>query len=233
MAASAAPARRCPGAGGVSTHGPSVTTSALVGSPPESQAGAHAGPVVILMGYDMFRGSRDEQLEMSTAERGLAALIEVAERAVEKIGSSVPPGAAAGAADHRPGREPQPQPAGLPDRCLRVGHQQALRPDGSRRIADPRPGGRRAAGRSRCSSPRSAALPAGCVTATLGLAEMLQGHDAGRARRPGPRARGGRGRRRLIFHMLNASSCSVTSLIEWKHLPQVKRWRPRPGGEAG
>jgi DNA-binding MarR family transcriptional regulator len=64
---------------------------ALVGSPPESQAGAHAGPVVILMGYDMFRGSRDEQLEMSTAERGLAALIEVAERAVEKIGSSVPP----------------------------------------------------------------------------------------------------------------------------------------------
>ena len=53
--------------------------------------GRRAGPVVILMGYDMFRGSRDEQLEMSTAERGLAALIEVAERAVEKIGSSVPP----------------------------------------------------------------------------------------------------------------------------------------------
>jgi DNA-binding MarR family transcriptional regulator len=47
--------------------------------------------VVILMGYDMFRGSRDEQLEVSTAERGLAALIELAERAVEKIGSSVPP----------------------------------------------------------------------------------------------------------------------------------------------
>jgi len=47
--------------------------------------------VVILMGYDMFGGSRDEQLEVSTAERGLAALIEVAERAVEKIGSSVPP----------------------------------------------------------------------------------------------------------------------------------------------
>ena len=43
------------------------------------------------MGYDMFRGSRDEKLEVSTAERGLAALIEVAERAVEKIGSSVPP----------------------------------------------------------------------------------------------------------------------------------------------
>ena len=43
------------------------------------------------MGYDMFRGSRNEQLEVSTAERGLAALIEVAERAVEKIDSSVPP----------------------------------------------------------------------------------------------------------------------------------------------
>ncbi len=43
------------------------------------------------MGYDMYRGSRDGQLEVSTAERGLAALIEVAERAVEKIGSSVPP----------------------------------------------------------------------------------------------------------------------------------------------
>jgi DNA-binding MarR family transcriptional regulator len=50
-----------------------------------------AGPVVILMGYDMVRGSRNEQVEVSTAERGLAALIEVAERAVEKIGSSVPP----------------------------------------------------------------------------------------------------------------------------------------------
>jgi DNA-binding MarR family transcriptional regulator len=53
--------------------------------------GAAAGPAAILMGCDMFRGSRDEQLEVSTAERGLAALIEVAERAVEKIGSSVPP----------------------------------------------------------------------------------------------------------------------------------------------
>src|SRR5258708_24306900 len=75
----------------MSTHSVREVTTALVGSPPVSPVGAAAGPVVILMGYDMFRGSRDKQVEVSTAERGLAALIEVAERAVEKIGSSLPP----------------------------------------------------------------------------------------------------------------------------------------------
>ena len=43
------------------------------------------------MGYDMFRGAGNGQLAAGTAERGLTALLEAAERAVEKIGSSVPP----------------------------------------------------------------------------------------------------------------------------------------------
>jgi DNA-binding MarR family transcriptional regulator len=43
------------------------------------------------MGYDMFLGAGNGQLAAGTAERGLTALLEAAERAVEKIGSSVPP----------------------------------------------------------------------------------------------------------------------------------------------
>ena len=78
-------------AGMVSAHSPGVASVSAGRLSAGITGGRAAGPVVILMGYDMFRGSRDEQLEVSTAERGLAALIEVAERAVEKIGSSVPP----------------------------------------------------------------------------------------------------------------------------------------------
>jgi DNA-binding MarR family transcriptional regulator len=43
------------------------------------------------MGADMIGGAGHSQLDAGSAERGLTALIEAAERAVEKISSSVPP----------------------------------------------------------------------------------------------------------------------------------------------
>jgi DNA-binding MarR family transcriptional regulator len=43
------------------------------------------------MGADMIGGPGYSQLDASSAERGLTALVEAAERAVEKISSSVPP----------------------------------------------------------------------------------------------------------------------------------------------
>jgi DNA-binding MarR family transcriptional regulator len=43
------------------------------------------------MGADMLGGAGHSQLDASSAERGLTALVEAAERAVEKISSSVPP----------------------------------------------------------------------------------------------------------------------------------------------
>jgi DNA-binding MarR family transcriptional regulator len=43
------------------------------------------------MGADMIGGAGRSQLDSSSAERGLTALVEAAERAVEKISSSVPP----------------------------------------------------------------------------------------------------------------------------------------------
>src|ERR1039458_585424 len=43
------------------------------------------------MGADMVPGSDRRQLDAAPAERGLTALVEAAERAVEKISSSVPP----------------------------------------------------------------------------------------------------------------------------------------------
>jgi DNA-binding MarR family transcriptional regulator len=43
------------------------------------------------MGADMLGGTGNSQLDASSAERGLTTLVEAAERAVEKISSSVPP----------------------------------------------------------------------------------------------------------------------------------------------
>jgi DNA-binding MarR family transcriptional regulator len=43
------------------------------------------------MGADMLGGAGQSQIDVGSAERGLTALVEAAERAVEKISSSVPP----------------------------------------------------------------------------------------------------------------------------------------------
>jgi DNA-binding MarR family transcriptional regulator len=43
------------------------------------------------MGADMIGGAGQSQVDAGSAERGLTALVEAAERAVEKISSSVPP----------------------------------------------------------------------------------------------------------------------------------------------
>ncbi len=43
------------------------------------------------MGADMIGGAGHSKLDAGSAERGLTALVEAAERAVEKISSSVPP----------------------------------------------------------------------------------------------------------------------------------------------
>jgi DNA-binding MarR family transcriptional regulator len=43
------------------------------------------------MGADMLGGAGQSQIDAGSAERGLTTLVEAAERAVEKISSSVPP----------------------------------------------------------------------------------------------------------------------------------------------
>jgi DNA-binding MarR family transcriptional regulator len=43
------------------------------------------------MGADMLGGAGQSQVDAGSAERGLTTLVEAAERAVEKISSSVPP----------------------------------------------------------------------------------------------------------------------------------------------